>query len=146
MLSVISTCDLSDPNGIERQLVRRIADQWVSLVLYHLVDGEKRFNELWRALNGVSQKMLAQTLRSLERDGFVERRVYPVVPPKVEYRLTALGESLVEPLGGVWRWAAQQGPEVERARTRYDAAARQPAHEGSEPRWPSEEGIDRPHR
>ena len=77
-----------------RQVVNRIGDRWSLLVLYALEDGTRRFQELRRAVGGISQKMLTQTLRTLERDGLVQRRIYACVPPKVEYRLTPLGASL----------------------------------------------------
>jgi DNA-binding HxlR family transcriptional regulator len=82
--------------------------------------GTRRYSELQRLIGGVSQKMLTQTLRKLERDGLVERHVYPVVPPKVEYSLTPLGETLTELLKAVCKWAETHLDELEAARVRYD--------------------------
>ncbi len=83
-----------------------------------LAGGTKRHNELRRAIDGVSQKMLTQTLRSLENDGLVARKVYPVVPPMVEYSLTPLGKSLTEPLEAICLWAEKHLPELQAARAR----------------------------
>src|SRR5476651_2317683 len=80
-----------------RQILDRIADKWTALIIHVLASGTKRHSELRRAIAGVSQKMLTQTLRSLEEDGLVERKVYPVVPPMVEYSLTPLGHTIIEP-------------------------------------------------
>ncbi|MFD8708328.1 winged helix-turn-helix transcriptional regulator [Kitasatospora sp. NPDC059648] len=88
-----------------------------------LACGTRRFGELRDEIQGISEKMLAQTLRSLERDGLVSREVHPVVPPRVEYRLTELGHTLEGPLAAVREWAEQHINEVERARLRYDAGA-----------------------
>src|SRR5258708_38586326 len=89
-----------------REVLARIADKWTLLVIEALAEhGEMRFSRLQRAVGGVSQKMLTKTVRGLERDGLLTRRVFPVVPPRVEYRLTALGESLGGSVCGVWLWA-----------------------------------------
>lgn len=90
-----------------RRLLDRIGDRWTVLIVGALDAGPRRFGELASAVEGVSQKMLTQTLRSLERDGFVERRAYPVVPPHVEYELTALGRSLQGPLHELEAWAVE---------------------------------------
>ena len=103
----------------------RIANRWTALVVQALASGTKRYSELRRELGRVSHKMLSQTLRGLERDGIVERTVHPVVPPKVEYTLTPLGQSLVEPLVMLCEWTEQHRKEIEAARARY-AAAEQP--------------------
>lgn len=103
-----------------RMLLDRISDKWVSLVLVALGDGSLRFSELSRRLAGVSQKMLTQTLRSLERDGLVERRVTASVPVRVDYSLTPLGNSLRELMYGVKLWAESHMDEVFEARGRYD--------------------------
>jgi DNA-binding HxlR family transcriptional regulator len=87
-----------------------------------LRDGPIRFNEMRRAINGISQRMLTLTLRGLERDGLVTRTVYPTVPPRVEYALTSLGRTLREPLGAIAAWARTHRPAIERARERFDAA------------------------
>jgi len=104
-----------------RKLLDRISDKWVTLVLKSLVDGPKRYSEVSHQLAGVSQKMLTQTLRSLERDGMLTRTVTPSVPVRVDYELTPLGESLAGVLGQLKTWAEQHMPEVDRARADYDA-------------------------
>ncbi|HEX9935871.1 MAG TPA: helix-turn-helix domain-containing protein [Longimicrobium sp.] len=106
-----------------RRVLDLVADKWAVIVIYVLSSGTHRFGELQRAVGGVSQKMLTQTLRGLERDGLVERKVYPEVPPRVEYTLSPLGETLVEPLSALCRWAEDHLWEVERARGGVEAAA-----------------------
>src|SRR4051812_32354698 len=91
---------LDEKCGAQRVL-ERIATKWTALVIHVLARGTRRYSELQREVGGISQKMLTQTLRGLERDGLVERTVYPVVPPRVEYALTPLGQTLVEPLGSL---------------------------------------------
>ena len=104
------------------ELIGRVADKWTLLVLEELEDhGTCRFTELARLVPGISQKMLTQTLRAMERDGLVHRQVFAVVPPKVEYRLTDLGRSLGEAFCGVWHWAEAHLCEVEGARAAFDA-------------------------
>lgn len=103
------------------ELIGRVADKWTLLVLEELEDqGTCRFTRLSQLVPGISQKMLTQTLRAMERDGLVHRTVYPVVPPKVEYGLTALGHSLGEAFCGVWQWAEANLAEVESARAAFD--------------------------
>ncbi len=104
-----------------RRLLDRIADKWVALVVKSLMDGPKRYSEVSHQLAGVSQKMLTQTLRGLERDGMVTRTVTPSVPVRVDYELTPLGQSLSVVLAQLKTWAEQNMPEVDRARTEYDA-------------------------
>src|SRR5712671_1253237 len=87
-----------------RLVLDRIADKWTALVIHLLSKKTMRYAELHREIGGISQKMLTQTLRSLERDGLVTRKVYPVVPPRVDYRLTKMGESLGESVCGIWIW------------------------------------------
>src|SRR5947199_8175297 len=89
-----------------RLVLDRIADKWTALIIQVLAHGTKRYAALQREIGGISQKMLTQTLRSLERDGLVQRKVHPVVPPKVEYALTRLGRTLIEPLHDLCRGAA----------------------------------------
>jgi len=101
-----------------REALDRIADKWTALIIRVLADGTKRHSDLRRAIGGISQKMLTQTLRSLERDGLVTRKVHPVVPPMVEYSLTPLGKSLDEPLEAICRWAEKHLPELQAARAR----------------------------
>ena len=104
------------------ELISRVADKWTMLVLEVLVEkGELRFTRLAELVEGVSQKMLTQTLRHMERDGLVRRTVHPVVPPKVEYKLTPLGLSLGAAFCGVWVWAEQNLDQVEQARREFAA-------------------------
>jgi DNA-binding HxlR family transcriptional regulator len=99
-----------------RQALDRIADKWTCLVVYALVDGPRRHGELRRAIDGISQKMLTQTLRSMEADGLVRRTVIDVIPPHVEYSLTPLGETLEAPLVAICQWAMEHLPELQAAR------------------------------
>ncbi len=104
------------------ELLDRVADKWTLLVLEELEEnGTLRFTQLSRKIPAVSQKMLTQTLRQMERDGLVHRTVYPVVPPKVEYRLTQLGHGLSESFCGVWRWVESNLDAVEAAREQFDS-------------------------
>ncbi|MGX1806442.1 winged helix-turn-helix transcriptional regulator [Nocardia sp. NPDC055321] len=109
-----------------RHLLDRIADKWVSLAVTALADGPQRYGELRRRLASVSQKMLTQTLRNLERDGLVTRTVTPAVPVRVDYELTALGHSLLPVMRTIKAWAEDHMDEVHAARTRYDADDRRP--------------------
>lgn len=102
-------------------IIERVADRWTLLVLELLAEhGELRFSRIGRLAEGISQKMLTQTLRQMERDGFVRRTVHPVVPPRVDYRLTDLGESLGVVLCGLWEWAAANHARVAAARAEFD--------------------------
>ena len=103
-----------------RAALDRIADKWTALIIGSLAQGTRRFSELRGEIDGVSDKMLTQTLRSMERDGLVVRTVHPTVPPKVEYRLTDLGRTLEEPLAAVRDWAERHINSVERARLEFD--------------------------
>ena len=114
-----------DPGCDSRKVLDRIADKWTALIIHVLSSGTKRHGELRRQISGVSQKMLTQTLRSLENDGLVKRKVYPVVPPMVEYSLTPLGRSLIEPLEAICRWAEEHLPELEAARAHAQRAKRE---------------------
>ena len=105
-------CDVFSAACPSRAVLDRIADKWTSLVIFALREETMRYGALQRRIGGVSQKMLTQTLRSLEDDGLVERRVYPVVPPMVEYSLTPLGRTLVEPLSAVCQWAERHLPQL----------------------------------
>jgi DNA-binding HxlR family transcriptional regulator len=110
--------DVFSPNCPARQVINRVADKWTILVFLALKDGSMRFNELRRLLQNVSQKMLTQTLRKLEEDGFVTRHVVPTVPVTVSYELTPLGESLLAVVDQLRTWAYSHIPEIERARER----------------------------
>src|SRR6188472_4654680 len=104
-----------------RQVLTRIADKWTMLVITLLSEDEKlRFSEIRRQIEGISQKMLTQTLRGLERDGLVTRTVYPEVPPRVEYRLTSMGRTLVGPSSSLVDWTETHIAAVEVAQSRYD--------------------------
>jgi DNA-binding HxlR family transcriptional regulator len=105
-----------DPGCASREVFEVISGRWGPLAIMALKDGTKRHGELRRELEGISQKMLIQTLRNLEHNGLVEREVYPVVPPKVEYSLTPLGASLQPLLEAICQWSEQHLEEVEEAR------------------------------
>jgi len=106
-----------------RAALDRIADKWTVLIIGLLGDGPKRFSVLKREVDGISQKMLTQTLRGLERDGLVSRTIYPEVPPHVEYDLTLLGRTLSIPIAAVRQWAEKQIEEVRAAQQIYDKRA-----------------------
>jgi DNA-binding HxlR family transcriptional regulator len=105
------------------EVLSRVGDKWTVLVVGELGNGPKRFNEIRRALGSISQRMLTLTLRGLERDGLVTRTVFPTVPPRVDYELTKLGRSLLEPVSGIGLWARQNRERIQEARRRFDAAA-----------------------
>ena len=105
------------------EVLARVGDKWTVLVVSTLGDGPKRFNEVRRALGSISQRMLTLTLRGLERDGLVTRTVFPTIPPRVQYELTKLGHSLLEPVSSLALWARQNRPGIAAARQRFDAAA-----------------------
>ena len=104
-----------------RVVLDRIADKWTVLIVGALEENTKRFGELRREIGGVSQKMLTQTLRGLERDGLVTRMVYASVPPKVEYSLTELGRTLVRILEAIREWSEENIEDVLKARDVYDS-------------------------
>jgi DNA-binding HxlR family transcriptional regulator len=122
-LDRIAKIDIFDESCEGHQALERIANKWTVLILYALTQGKKRYSELQRQISGVSPKMLIQNLRNLEKCGLVDRRVYPVVPPQVEYSLTPLGQSLVEPLAILGEWAYRHMHEVKAASVRYDRGA-----------------------
>ncbi|WP_407988202.1 winged helix-turn-helix transcriptional regulator [Kitasatospora sp. CMC57] len=101
-----------------RDVLDRIAGKWTVLIVDALLEGTLRYTELSRRIEGVSQKMLTQTLRALETDGLVSRTVYPTIPPRVEYQLTELGHSLAEPIAALRQWAETNINAIERARRR----------------------------
>lgn len=104
-----------------RAALDRIADKWTVLVVGVLLDGEpKRFSAIQRRIEGISQKMLTKTLRTLERDGLVERHIYPEIPPRVEYQLTALGKSLSTLINAVQAWAESHMEDILAAQLLYD--------------------------
>ena len=106
------------------ELIGRVADKWTMLILEVLTErGEVRFTRLSEMVPGISYKMLTQTLRSMEREGLIARTVHPVIPPKVEYKLTSLGFSLGAAFCGVWLWAEKHLHEIEQARATFDQRA-----------------------
>jgi len=117
----VRRCDVLDEQCPSRELLDRIAGKWTALVIYRLKENTLRYSELQRSIGGVSQKMLTQTLRSLEEDGLVERTVFPVVPPKVEYALTPLGRTLIEPLSAICQWSEKHLPQMLAIRQRSRA-------------------------
>ena|ERR1043166_539288 len=102
-------------------VLARVGDKWTVLVIMLLGDGPRRFNELKRMIDGISQRMLTLTLRGLERDGLVTRTVFPTIPPRVDYELTDLGRGLANPVKALGQWAFEHIPEIERARSKFDA-------------------------
>ncbi|WP_168847725.1 helix-turn-helix domain-containing protein [Sphingomonas sp. S2M10] len=103
------------------EVIGRVADKWTMLILETLIEqGELRFTQIGKAVPGISQKMLTQTLRQMERDGLVLRTIHPVIPPRVEYRLTDLGGTLAEAFCGVWLWAAANLERIEASRAAFD--------------------------
>ena len=113
----------SDPrvDALVDEVIGQVADKWTMLILEALAEhGELRFTQVGRQVPGISQKMLTQTLRQMERDGLVTRRVFAVVPPRVDYKLTPLGESLSEAVCGIWLWAEKHIDDVQRSRVAYD--------------------------
>lgn len=103
-----------------REILDRIADKWTTLIIGILMNGTARFGELRRRIDGISQKMLTQTLRDMERDGLVVRTVFAVIPPRVEYSLTDLGRTLCGPLEALAKWAEAHMHEVHDAQERFD--------------------------
>jgi DNA-binding HxlR family transcriptional regulator len=116
-----TTPTLLDAHPYLRQTLDLIADKWVVAALYVLSHGTKRYGELQREIGDISQRMLTRTLRDLERNGLVERKVYPVVPPMVEYSLTPLGKTLNQVLKSLCNWSTTNFQQVESARLNYDS-------------------------
>ena len=106
------------------EVLARVGDKWTVLVVSMLGDGPKRFNELRRSLGSISQRMLTLTLRGLERDGLVTRTVFATVPPRVDYELTDLGRSLLEPVSSLGAWARGNRAAIEQARRRFDGVGK----------------------
>ena len=102
----------------------RIGDKWTVMVVGVLDDGPMRYNEIQRAVDGISQRMLTLTLKELERDGIVTRTMYPTIPPRVDYTLTPLGKKLMEPLRALYAWAVKHRPAMLAARERFEQARR----------------------
>jgi|SRR5215467_1736746 len=112
--------DIFRADCLSRQVLQLIADEWTPLVIYALDEGTMRFGQLLKRIDGISKKMLTQTLRAMERNGLVRRVVYPVVPPVVEYSLTPLGQTLIEPMKALQVWAYGHLQEVAQACMAYD--------------------------
>jgi len=104
-----------------REVLSRVGDKWSVLIVTVLGDGRKRFSELRRRIEGISQRMLTLTLKDLERDGLVTRTVHATMPPRVEYDLTPLGRTLLEPIMALALWAGENRPAIQQARDVYDA-------------------------
>lgn len=120
-LDRVATMNIFDTSCEAHQILEHIANKWTILVVFALTQGKKRYNELKQQIVGISPKMLIQNLRNLERCGLIKRKVYPTVPPKVEYSLTVLGESFVEPLAVWGEWAYQHIQDVKTAIEDYDS-------------------------
>lgn len=114
------------PTCPTRQVLNRVADKWTVMIVVSLAGGTQRFGALLRQIAGISQKVLTQKLREMERDGLVVRRVYASVPPKVEYTLTPLGASLIDMLDLVRHWSETRIEEILEAQARYDARVDEP--------------------
>jgi DNA-binding HxlR family transcriptional regulator len=106
-----------------REVLNRVGDKWSVLIVQFLADGPKRFSELRRTIEGISQRMLTLTLKGLERDGLVTRTVFPTVPPRVEYELTDLGRTLRKPIQSLAKWAQENREQIQQSRNHYDAAS-----------------------
>src|SRR4051812_29067807 len=117
-LSRIHKIDVFDETCASHQAIARLADKWTLLLVYALAQGTKRYSELQRQIRGISPKMLTQTLRSLEEHGYIEREIFPEVPPRVEYSLTELGVTFVQPLAVFFEWAQDHEDELIPIRTR----------------------------
>ena len=115
------TIDVYAKDCPSRQVLNRIGDTWSVLIIVSLADGPRRYSELAARIEGVSPKMLTQTLRGLERDGLITRTVFAEVPPRVEYDLTSLGHSLLGLVSGLETWAQEHMPDVVNARDAYDS-------------------------
>lgn len=122
VLQISNSWDAYQTECPTRLVLNRIADKWAVLVLGLLESETKRFSVLQREIGGISQKMLTQTLRGLERDGLIARTIYPTVPPKVEYTITSLGKTLVGLLAALRVWSETHIEEVQQAQSNYDKA------------------------
>lgn len=117
----MSSWDVYNKNCPTRVVLNRIADKWTVLIVGSLTQDTRRFNELRREIDGISQKMLTQTLKGMERDGLVNRKVYATVPPKVEYSLTDLGYSLTDLLEKIRSWSEMNIEKVLQSQNEYDS-------------------------
>ena len=110
-----------------REVLNRVGDKWSVQIVGLLGEGTMRFSELRRAIDGISQRMLTLTLRGLERDGLISRTVFPEIPPRVEYALTRLGDTLLEPIQGLAEWAGNNRTAIQTAREAFDAGPKKRA-------------------
>ncbi|MBI4045284.1 MAG: helix-turn-helix transcriptional regulator [Devosia nanyangense] len=106
-----------------RGILDKISDKWSMLIVLELAEGPLRFNQIRRAIPDISQKMLTQTLKELQRDGLVSRKVFPTVPPAVEYQLTEIGTSVLRPFSVLVEWADANYQAIETARSSFDVPA-----------------------
>jgi DNA-binding HxlR family transcriptional regulator len=113
-----------------REVLNRVGDKWSVLIVSLLGEQPRRFNELRRMIQGISQRMLTLTLRGLERDGLVSRTIFPTIPPRVEYALTPLGRTLLAPVQALAEWAGEHREEIQNARNIFDAQAQLADSEG----------------
>ncbi len=121
MLSAENNWDAFNKNCPTRMVLDRIADKWTVLVVSSLESETKRFGELKKEIDGISQKMLTKTLKGMERDGLIKRKAYPTIPPKVEYSLTDLGVTLVKMLQNIQYWAENNIEEIIKSQRRFDS-------------------------
>ena len=117
-----------------REVLSRVGDKWSVQIVALLGDGSKRFSELRRAIEGISQRMLTLTLRNLERDGLVTRTVFPEIPPRVDYELTRLGETLLEPIIALAEWAETNRTSIQSARDKFDTRIKAAGRTSTSPR------------
>lgn len=115
-----------------KEVLNRIGDKWSVQIVDFLGDGAMRFSDLRRSIEGISQRMLTLTLRGLERDGLVSRTVFPEIPPRVEYELTRLGKTLLEPIQGLAEWADRNRSSIQEARDKFDSKAKKRATASAE--------------
>ena len=120
MLATENNWDIFNKNCPTRMVLDRIADKWTVLVVNALKNETKRFGELKKEIDGISQKMLTKTLKGMERDGLIKRKAYPTIPPKVEYSLTDLGRTLVEMLQNIRFWAENNIEQIIKSQKKYD--------------------------
>jgi DNA-binding HxlR family transcriptional regulator len=125
-LRIWTTSDFDPAQCPVRGILDRLGDKWTTLIVIVLAGGAHRFSEIRRAIPDISKRMLTQTLRDLERDGLIARRVYPTKPPAVDYRLTELGETLLEPIVTLITWAEKSQGRIADARRAFDAAEAAP--------------------
>ena len=116
-----------------REVLNRVGDKWSVFIVAMLGEGPRRFNELRRSIDGISQRMLTLTLRGLTRDGLVTRTVYATVPPRVDYALTPLGQTLLVPVQALASWAEEHRVEIQRARDHFDRKSERRTKRSADP-------------